>query len=376
MTQEKTIKKNYFVTGGGTGGHIYPALAVARALKADEETRKVFYVGCKHKPEFKLAYENEINFLGVSISSMPRKVSLKFPLWLLQLGLAVLQSMFYIAFYRPDAVFGTGGYVSAPMLMACAICGVPFVIHDGDAVPGLVSRKMAPFAKVVSCAFDDAKKFLKNKDIKVLGNPIRESFKTITRTRALNVLGLEDKFTLFVTGGSQGAKNLNRVIVELYKELVENFGIQIIHQTGEKNYDEVVAYLNYVYPAYKENSGIIIQPYFDDNAIPMKASNLAISRAGSLSISELHACGLPAILVPYPFAAANHQLKNALSAQEHQTAICIEENEFLKINLQKMLGHLISVPNSLDIMSNAAKNCAKFDSAKQIVACLKAVCDE
>ena len=190
----------------------------------------------------------------------------------------------------------------------------------------------------------------------------------------MNVLGLEEKFTLFITGGSQGAKNLNKVVVELYKELVEKFDIQIIHQTGEKNYEETIAYLNEIYPEYKKNSGIIVRPYFEDNAIPMKAADLAISRAGSLSISELHVCALPALLVPYPYAAANHQLKNAIAAQNIHTAICIEENEVLKENLLKMLSHLIGTPNALDIMKNAAANCAKPNATKEICNYLKAIC--
>ncbi len=370
MTEEElvhNIKKTYFITGGGTGGHIYPAMAVANALKARSDTRKIFYVGNPFKPERKIAKSNNFDFLSVYVSSMPRKINLGFVGWIVQLSFAVLQAIFYILMHRPDAVFGTGGYVSAPLLIASVITRTPFMIHDSDAVPGIVSRKIAPYAQCVSIAFEEAKKSLNNQNIHVFGNPIRDSFSTVSRVRALNVLGLEDKFTLLVMGGSQGAKAVNEAVIELYKPLTQRFGMQIIHQTGEKNYDDVVETLRQIYPEYVENPNIIVEPYFSDAAIPMKAADLVISRAGSLSLSEINMCGLPAILVPFPYAAANHQLKNAMSLQNRNAAVCLEENDQLKDNLMSTIENLLNIPELLKSMGRASKNCAKPNATSDII---------
>ena len=222
----KTNNGIYFVTGGGTGGHIYPALAIADTLTDDGN--KVFYVGNKRNMEFELATNKGYKFLHVSVFGMPRGLNIKFFIWSIKLVKAIVRSVRYIKKYSPDAVFATGGYVSAPMIFACRITKTPYIMHDCDAMPGLVTRRLSRKAKYVSLAFEKAKKFIPNKKTIVTGNPIRESFKTMTKQEAINEMGLENRITLCIMGGSQGAKSVNNTVIQLIKEFSQELNLQII----------------------------------------------------------------------------------------------------------------------------------------------------
>ena len=189
----------YFVTGGGTGGHIYPALAVADRLSADA---KVYYVGNKRNMEYELATKKGYKFLHISVSGMPRGLNPKFFVWGVKLVKAIIRSVRYIKKYKPDAVFATGGYVSAPMIFACRITKTPYMMHDCDAMPGLVTRKLCKRAKYVSLAFEKAKKFIPNKHAVVTGNPIREEFATLTKEEARARMGLENNLVDSVNRGN------------------------------------------------------------------------------------------------------------------------------------------------------------------------------
>ena len=177
----ETYNRVYFVTGGGTGGHIYPAMAVADALS---ENAKVYYVGNKRNMELELATQKGYKFLHVGISGMPRKLNPKFFYWGIRLVRAILYSIRYIKKYKPNAVFATGGYVCAPILFCALIFRIPYVLHDCDICPGVVTRFFAPCAKSISLAFDAAKKHIKSKNININGNPIREEFMLVSKHQA------------------------------------------------------------------------------------------------------------------------------------------------------------------------------------------------
>jgi UDP-N-acetylglucosamine--N-acetylmuramyl-(pentapeptide) pyrophosphoryl-undecaprenol N-acetylglucosamine transferase len=319
-------KLTVVITGGGTGGHIYPAVAVAQVLKTDPDIEKIVYIGCPDNMEKDLALNEGLEFLGVNISGMPRKAGLSIIKWFFELNRAVNQSLKHLIKIRPDAVFGTGGYVSGPVLLAAIMLRIPFVIHDPDAHPGIVSRFIAPWARVVSVAFGDASKYLNSRNIVISGNPVRTAFKNISKKECFKALNLDtDKKTIIVMGGSQGAKSINRAMLECSKYLVEDMGFQLIHQTGKKNFDEYISELSKVWSEYEKNQNFIVKPYFDDMYTALSCADLAVSRAGSLSISELNILGLPAILVPYPHAAADHQRYNAKAMEKAGTALYLED---------------------------------------------------
>ncbi len=363
--------KVYFVTGGGTGGHIYPALAVADTLEA--EGAKVYYVGNKRNMELKLALEKGYKFLHVGVSGMPRKLNPKIFYWGIRLVRAILYSIKYIKKYKPNAVFATGGYVSAPMLFACIFTKTPYMMHDCDAMPGLVTRKLSKKAKCVSLAFEKAKKYIPNRKTIVTGNPIRQEFNILTKEEARKNLGLKNKLTLTVMGGSQGAKTINNSMVEILKEFVQDYNLQIIFQTGKKNYDEVIEKLRYIYPAWAQDENVILKPYFADMISVLKASDIVVSRAGSLSLSEICASGCASILIPYPYAAANHQRINAKNMLENGASLYIEDKDLDPNRLREVLLSIINNPVKLDYLRQNASYLAKYDATARIVECLNKI---
>ena len=367
----EAYNKVYFVTGGGTGGHIYPAMAVADALSA--EGNKVYYVGNKRNMEFELASKKGYKFLHVSIKGMPRGLNPKFFIWGIKLVKAILRSMRYIQKYKPDAVFATGGYVSAPMIFACIITKTPYMMHDCDAMPGLVTRRLCKRAKYVSLAFEKAKKFIPNKNSIVTGNPIRSDFETLTKEEAREKLGLENRLTLCIMGGSQGAKAINNTVVELLKEFSQENNIQIIFQTGKKNYDEVTEKLKLIYPGWEQDKNLLIKPYFMDMVSVLKASDIVISRAGSLSLSEISASAAAPILVPFPYAAANHQRINAKYFLEMGACIYLEDKELEPNKLRETIIELLENPVKMNYLKQNSSHLARFDATSKIVSCLESI---
>lgn len=370
-------KKTYFITGGGTGGHIYPAVAVADALMNDDETKDLYYIGNPKNLEYDIVSQKGYKFLGINIHGMPRKAGFEFVKWMFQLGLAVLKCSYYLRKYKPDVVFGTGGYVSAPVLLSCMafkrghIKQTPYMLHDCDAQPGLVTRKLAPDAKCVSLAFECAADCLKNNNCKINGNPIRYAFKTLSKAEARKNLGLEDKLTVCVMGGSQGARSINDAAVEILKTLSKDYNLQIIFQTGRKNFERVIEQLIRIYPEYEADKNLLIKPYFDDMVTVLKASDIAVSRSGSLSISEICASGIAPVFVPYPHAAADHQRKNAKFMVEKGAGLYIEDKE---ITDKILLKNILSLVNNSDKLAELQRNSlalAKFDGTEKILEQLK-----
>ena len=366
----ETYNRVYFVTGGGTGGHIYPALAVADALSEDA---KVYYVGNKRNMELELATKKGYKFLHVGVSGMPRKLNPKFFYWGIRLVRAILYSIRYIKKYKPNAVFATGGYVSAPMIFACIITKTPYMMHDCDAMPGLVTRRLCKRAKYVSLAFEKAKKYIPNRHTVVTGNPIRSEFETLSKLGARTALGLDDKLTMTIMGGSQGAKSINNTVVEILKEFAQDKKMQIIFQTGKKNYDEVLEKLNLIYPAWEQNKNLIVKPYFSDMISVLKASDIVISRAGSLSLSEICASNTAPILVPYPHAAANHQRINAKYLLEMGACVYLEDKDLEPNKLRETINQLLENPIKMNYLKQNSSYLAKFDATKKIVECLKSL---
>ncbi len=359
-------KLTYFITGGGTGGHIYPALAVFEELLKRETTGEIYYVGNKKNLEYGIIRSKNYKFLDVDVEGMPRKIDPHFFIWGVKLLIAIIKSMIYIKKYKPDAIFGTGGYVSAPTVIAGRLLRVPYALHDCDAKPGLVTRKLAPGAKSVSVAFDAAKKLLKAKKIFVNGNPIRKEFKTLTKEEALKNLGLENKLTICIMGGSQGAKSINKAAVKIL-QLLSKEDIQVIFQTGKRNFSEVNEELLKVYPSYKRDKNLIVRPYFEDMVSVLKASDIAVSRSGSLSLSEICACGIASILVPYPHAAADHQRINARYLSDHNAALYLEDHETTSEKLYELLSELTHHEDQLEEMKKNARRLARLNGVDKII---------
>lgn len=360
-------KKTFFITGGGTGGHIYPAIAVADELLKDENTEKIFYIGNPKNLEAEIVKDKDYTFLPVNSSGMPRKASLEILKWGFQMFIGWIKCIYYIKKYHPNAIFGTGGYVSAPILFAATTLKTPFVMHDCDANPGLVTRKFAPFAKSISIAFDVEKEKLNNNNCHVNGNPIRKEFSTLSKEQARKSLNLKNKLTLCIMGGSQGAKRINDAAVQIIQELSTKMDLQIIFQTGKRNYNDTVEKLKEYYPNFNKDSNIIIKPYFNNMAEVLKSCDIAVSRAGSLSISELCASSVAAIYIPYAYAAADHQRKNARYMVEKNAGIYLEDADTTPQNLKSAILSLVENKELLTELQNNANNMATYDGVERII---------
>lgn len=364
--------KTFFITGGGTGGHIYPAIAVADELLKDSNTEKIYYIGNPNNLEASIVKDKNYKFLPVISSGMPRKFNFELIKWAFKMLFAWLKCCKYIHQYKPDVIFGTGGYVSAPAILAGIIMKVPFVMHDCDANPGLVTRKLAPYAKSISIAFEQAKEKLNNKNCNLNGNPIRTEFKTLTKEQARKDLDIENKLTLCIMGGSLGAKTINNAAINILKELSEK-NINIIFQTGKKNFDHIIEELEKIYPEYKTDKNLIIKPYFDNMTTVLKASDIAVSRAGSLSISEICACAIAPIFIPYPYAAADHQRKNAKCMLEKGAGLYLEDSETNSQTLLNLISELINKPQKLNDIQTVSLSLAKYDGVQKIVEQIKSI---
>ena len=352
-------KKTIFITGGGTGGHIYHAVAIYNSLKNDDYN--LFYVGNKNRLEFDICKKEGFNFLSTNVEAMPRKIGLKLFLWFFETIFASIQALKYFLKYKPDVVFATGGYVSAPTLICANLLGIPYMLHDCDVYPGIVSRKFSNKAKKISVAFSGAKNHFKNKNVIFNGNPIRENFKIKSQETAKNELDIPvDKFLILIMGGSQGAKSINNASIELIEKLKDRSDIKIILQTGKKNYEECLNKIKNI----PQNT--IIKPYFDDMTTPLIASDLVVSRAGSLSISEICASNSPSILIPYPHAAKDHQRLNARELEKLGASIYLEDDECSGDKLYEIIYNLLKNSEELQNMKTAAKNNARLDATNEI----------
>ncbi len=350
----------FFITGGGTGGHIYPAVSVIRELlKSGAKKENIFYIGNKKNLEYKIAKENDFQFLSTNVFGMPRKISLSFIKWGFCLLVSIIKALYYVLKYKPDVVFGTGGYVSAPILFGAKFLNIPYVLHDSDCMPGIVTRKFAQGASAINLAFLEAKKYINSNKVFNYLNPVRAEFFEKSKEEAREKLNIKNEFVILIMGGSQGAKSINEGALDLIKEAPLREDIKIILQTGNKNYDDVISGLEIP-------KNTLIAPYFSDMSIPILASDLIVSRAGSISISEILSAGVPSVLVPYPYAAADHQKINAQNVVNKGAAIYLEDNEVKEGKLKETVLKLLADKEGYDKIKNSAQQFrAKYKIANE-----------
>lgn len=367
------VKHRVILTGGGTGGHIYPALSVAEQLRDDPDLEAILYIGARGHLEEKLAKERGLDFVGVDVSGLPRKLSSKLLSWPIQLTAAVFELRRVLIDFRPSVVLGTGGYASSPALIAAQVLNVPYAIHEPDAHPGLVNRLFSRNAGLVSCGMQGACDRLQTKKgrIVVNGNPVGKSFlNPMKRDAAAAILGLRpDLKTILITGGSQGARALNDAVLKVLPDLLNaEPPLQVIHQVGEKNIYECKERIDTLS---LNNNRYFLRDYFDDLSLPYAVADLAVCRAGAMTISELSVIGTPAIFVPFPFAAADHQTHNARYMSNKGAAMLIAQSELTPDLFKRELLTLISDDERLRSMRKAMATEGKSQSAQDLASQLK-----
>ena len=356
MSASPPDEQRALITGGGTGGHLYPAIAIIQNLKERIGTENILYIGNQSKAEATLIPKMGIAFHGIQFEGL--KKSFRLILWPGLLFKETYKLLPVLKHFKPSVVFATGGYVIAPVIMAAILLNIPFVLHEPDAHPGKANKLFAPWAKVITCGFEAALTVFGQKAI-CTGNPIRADFGKISKENALHTLKIKgwdlNKKTILVIGGSQGARKINDAILAIHHQLAEKYAVQILHQTGEKLFEECVAQFdNHTPPHYYH-----IQPFISDMADAYTLADIVISRAGAMSLAEIFASGIPAILIPYPYATADHQRKNAEAVMANGAAVMILDSMLTEQTLQQQLEMILNDTNKQQTMHTAALNLSK-----------------
>ena len=340
------------LAGGGTGGHVIPALAIARELESSYSAECCF-IGTSRGIETRLVPAAGFPLELIEVGALNQVSLATRAKTMLGLPLALLSSLRIVRKFRPDVMIGVGGYASGPAMLAAALRRVPTVAFEPNVVPGFANRLVAPFVSAAAVHFEETKKYFRN--CRVTGVPVRAEFFELPQRDPATPP------TLLVFGGSQGARAINQAMTGAMAPLRDRIaGVQLLQQTGERDYDTTVA-------AY-EKLGVPVEVYkFMDNMPAMFArADLIVSRAGASTVAEIAAAGKPAIFVPFPKAADDHQRRNAEAMQRAGAAVMLEERDLTSANLADTVAKLLSNPANLKAMSVAAKARAHPSATRDI----------
>ena len=367
-------------TGGGTGGHIFPIIAIVREIRKayPESDLRIFYLGPKDK------FSEFLKSEGVKVRSVLAGKARRYQTFasvfqnffdiFFKIPLGFIESFFYLFFLAPDLVFSKGGYGSVPVIVAARSLGIPIFLHESDMVPGFSNRILGRFSTEIFASFAKLSLFISFPKTEyfplekmiLVGNPVRNLYEGGDKEKAKTLLNLSfEKPVILILGGSQGAQRINDKILEILPQIVESF--EVIHQCGEKNFKQVRGESNvmleedkkkyyHLYPFLNEEE--MRQAYF--------ASEIVVSRGGSTTLFEIASCGKPSIIIPLPEAAQNHQLKNAYAYAENGSSLVIEESNFTARFFLEKLKEIYSSQTRMKKMQKAAKAFSRPRAAEVI----------
>lgn len=354
------------MTGGGTGGHIYPAVAIADEIKRHDNNAEILFVGAEIGMEKDIVPKCGYPIELIQADGFNRKNLLSNIEVVKKLKKGSERATEILKDFKPDAVIGTGGYASAPIARAAQKMGISTYIHEQNAFPGMSNKMQEKKAKKVFLGFEEASEFFKHPEKHVVcGNPVREEFITADREKSRSALGFkDDDFVLLAFGGSQGAGRINKAMMSVIEAFngVENFRICL--GTGSYYYDAILEEFSDKGIELKDN--IAVMEYIDDMPKYLAAADLMIGRSGALSVAEVTVCGVPAIFIPSPNVTGNHQYFNARAVEEKGGAIIIEEKDLENEKLVSVIQHLKNDTEALKDMAKKSAGCALPDAAKII----------
>ncbi len=369
---------NVIVAAGGTGGHINPALAIADRLKSAIDGVNILFIGSPDGLEARLVKRAGYDFSPVKMAGIQRRLNLK------SIKRNIKAAYYYVNAgrqirkifdeFRPDLVIGTGGYVTGTVLKCAVKAGIKTAIHESNSLPGVSVKVLCDKADIVMVGSEDAVKHLKNcKKCVVTGNPLRSEIKLMSRQEARAELGLPDCMTVLSVGGSQGAVHINDAVIQLLQWEQKKGGINHIHGYGKHGHDSFVKAM--------EESGVNaddphfrIREYIDNMYVCMCAADLIITRAGAMTLTELTAVGRASLLVPYPYAAENHQYYNALTLQKANAGRIIKDDELSGQRLIDEVNEFCHNPSLLELMGENAARLAQKNAADKILKELIELC--
>lgn len=357
------------IAGGGTGGHVYPGIAVAEELARLRPDAQVVFVGGVRGLEAQAVPEAGFRIRYVLVRGFPRRQWWRWPGAVLANLVGLVQSMWVVMTEKPDVVLGTGGYVSGPVSLAAVLLGRRLVLQEQNSVPGLTNRLLARIADQVHLSFTESRAYFARKDnLRITGNPVRSFILGGERDVAVRHFGLvEGRPTVFVFGGSRGARRINEAAIDAMRRLRGRVDVQFILQTGREDFEDAQRRVT------EEKLPAKVMPFLREIHLAYAAAELLVCRSGAMTLAELAACGTPAILIPYPFAAHNHQEINASNLVERGAATLITDAELTGERLAKEIAHLLSDRQLLRRMSAHARTFARLDAAERLVHSLEAL---
>ena len=362
----------FVIAGGGTGGHIYPALAIARALERQDATATILFVGTGHGLESELVPHAGYPLQTIHLYGFQRRISwrnLQNVFWTVR---SLWEVRKILRQFRPDAVIGTGGYVCGPVVWSAASAGIPTLIQEQNAFPGVTNRILSRVVDVAAVGYPEAApKFAGHKArVVVTGNPVREDLLQETREESCRHFGLRPELpVLLITGGSQGARSINQAALAVHRRWAGKKEVQILHITGQTDYNNIIHTLQAEgLPIYDGEAGRIVVPYLHEMPKALAAARLVVSRAGAIGLAELTLRGIPAILIPYPFASENHQEINARALEKNGAAVVIRDSELTGELLTATVEKLIADSEKLRSMAAAAAAMGTPRAADEIAA--------
>ena len=354
-------KPKFILSGGGTGGHIYPAIAIANELKSRFPDAEFLFVGAKDKMEMQKVPQAGYQIIGLWISGLQRRLTADNALFPVKLMTSLMKSRAIIKQFKPDVVIGTGGFASGPLLQAANRAGIPTVIQEQNSYPGITNKVLGKQAKSICVAYENLDRYFPKNKIQLTGNPVREDLIDVDAKRIDGIAYFKlnpSKKTLLVLGGSLGSRRINQLIA---KELdfFSSKGIQVIWQCGKFYTDE--------YQHFDDRENIQVLAFIDKMDMAYAAADIVISRAGASSVSELCIVGKPVIFIPSPNVAEDHQTKNAKAIADKNGALLLKETE-LDEKFETLFSRLLEDQNEQSTLSKNIKALAKPNATKDIVA--------
>jgi len=352
-------KPRFIISGGGTGGHIYPAVAIANELKTRFPEAEFLFVGAKDKMEMQKVPQAGYAIKGLWISGIQRKLTLDNAMFPFKLLSSMWNSFRIIKSFKPDVVIGTGGFASGAVLKVASMLKIPTVIQEQNSYPGITNKLLAKKANKICVAYENLERFFPKDKMILTGNPVRQDLiNEASKSEAISYFKLDaNKKTLLVLGGSLGARRINQLI-EKELDFLLSQNIQIIWQCGK-------LYLN-DYSKYNEKENVQVVAFIDRMDLVYAAADVVISRSGASSVSELCIVGKPTIFIPSPNVAEDHQTKNAKAISDKNGAILIRESE-LEAQFETVFSDLISSENKQAELIQNIKKLAKPNATKDIV---------
>ncbi|MDZ5470702.1 undecaprenyldiphospho-muramoylpentapeptide beta-N-acetylglucosaminyltransferase [Bacillus sp. 31A1R] len=350
------------VSGGGTGGHIYPALALIREIKKENESAQFLYIGTEKGLESGLVTRENIPFKSIHITGFKRKLSFENVKTVLRFLKGVNDSKRMLKEFKADVVIGTGGYVCGPVVYAAAKLGIPTIIHEQNSVPGLTNKFLSRYVDRIAVCFEEAKNFFPSEKVILTGNPRASEVLGQDGIQGRLTAGLKIGVpTVLIVGGSRGAKPINSAVLKSLSELGGK-PYQVLYVTGDVHYQEVQKEVNLI----GNPDNVVIKPFVHNMPEVLAGIDLTVARAGATTLAELTSLGIPSILIPSPYVTNNHQEKNARALSDHGAALLLPEKELTGKKLVEQIDSILMNENLLIDMKQKAQKLGIQDAASRL----------